>query len=116
MNIEKIIILLCTLAFLGCSSDVCSYTKEEKVETIQLFVESKLELRNAYGAKSLPCIIVKEDSERYALPRNWIKDFEYEEGYEYILKIRKVTPPYEIYDAPQSFYYFLETISKKEKK
>lgn len=117
MQMKNLIVLLCNLILLGCSFDEFSYAKEEKeekVEIIQLIVEPKVEIRNTYGVDSLPCIIVKEGNERYALPRNWIKDFEYEEGYEYMLKVKRVTPPYIIYDAPGSFYYLLEVISKKQ--
>lgn len=117
MKMKNFIILLSYLILLGCSSDDQNYNKEEKVEIIQLIVEPKMELRNEYGMEgnqSVLCIIVKEGNERYTLPRNGIKEFEYEEGYEYTLKVKRVTPPDVIYDGPQSFYYLLEIISKKE--
>lgn len=116
MKIGKsiIVIMLCNLILLGCSIDEHNYAKEEKVETIQLIVDPRIKVINAYGVDSLSCISVKEGNECYTLPLNWIKDFKYEEGYEYTLKVNRVTPPYEIYDAPSSFYYLLEIISKKK--
>ncbi|MCU6770027.1 DUF4377 domain-containing protein [Barnesiella propionica] len=92
--------------------------KEDKVEEISLTVASKTTSVISMEETETEYLIIKEGNKWSYLPNGWIEGFTYELGFEYNLKVRKVTPANSKYiqDAPRSNYYLLEIVSKLQKK
>lgn len=107
--------LFSCLSLSSCLND--DDKKEDKVEEISLTVASKTASVISMEETATEYLIVKEGNKWHYLPSGWIEGFTYELGFEYNLKVRKVTSANSEYiqDAPRSNYYLLEIISKLQK-
>lgn len=105
----------CCLFLSSCLND--DDKKEDKVEEISLIIASKTASVISMEESATEYLIVKEGNKWRYLPNGWIEGFTYELGFEYNLKVRKITPANSEYiqDAPRSNYYLLEIISKLQK-
>lgn len=106
--------LFSVLAFIVILISGCSLGDEkiDKVEYVNLTVASKAVNVESMDSGLMNCIVVQESGKSYTLPLKWIEGFDYVEGCEYILRVKKTTPANAIQDAPQSFYYLIEILSK----
>ena len=108
---------LMTSLLFSCNSFLENEEASEKVEYVNLTVASNTVL--VAPMSNCECnptdhLSVFENGRNYLLPLKWIEGFDYEKGYEYKIKVKRVTPVHAIQDAPQSFYYLVETISKRK--
>lgn len=109
--INAFFIITLLFFFIGCSSE----DDKDKVEIVSLSIASQtVTITSPLDLKETEWIAVTESNNSYALPLNWIEGFEYEAGFEYKLKVKKITPINSIQDAPQSFYYLIEILSKNK--
>lgn len=105
-------LLMLTLLGVALTSCFKEERKSDKVEIVTIWVAPKTQMVN-WNVAILESIVVKEGNASYIFPKGWIKGFNYEKGYEYLLKVKKTTPVDEIADAPGSFYELLEVLEKK---
>lgn len=119
---KKITFLLACLVTMSlvfcCNSFLDNDEVKEKVEYVNLTVAPNTILVTPMVSDGNPIdhLSVVENGESYILPLKWIEGFDYEKGYEYKIKVKKVTPAHTIQDAPQGFYYLIEILSKNKVK
>lgn len=106
------LILLSILLFglVACDKDE---PEKDKIETIKLFVAAEVTPHYIWGHPILG-IQIKEEGETkfHTIAMNGIIDFEYEEGYEYELRVVKKTLANPPYDGNNIEYRLLEILSK----
>lgn len=104
--------------FFGCDSFLDNDEAQEKIEYVNLTVApNTLLVVSSIGSENGELedyLSIVEKGKEYSLPLGWIQGFEYEKGYEYKIKVKKITPVHEIQDAPRSFYYLIEILSKNK--
>lgn len=108
-----IVSMILTFSLGGCD-------KDDDLETIiSMTVASEMKMGKLYWMSyDMNCYQVKEEnSSEWKLfdPRN-LKGFDYEEGYEYVIKVKKtrVQNPAQD-DGPEYTYQFIEVVSKEKK-
>lgn len=87
----------------------------EEIDSIKvLYVASKLE--DCIGAASKKCMLVKEEEDApWELVYQGIDGFNYEEGYEYKIEVKREEVSNPAADAPSIRYVLLNQISKEKK-
>jgi hypothetical protein len=105
-----------TSLFFCCNPLSDNDVKTEKVEYVTLTVAPNTVLVYPFQHDGNPTdyLLVVENGKTRHLPLGWIDGFNYEKGYEYKLKVKKITPIHDIQDAPRSFYYLIEILSKNK--
>lgn len=110
----KLLIIIATIfaaiCFVSCSKDKDDNYSSE----IELTVASKKAMSEDWGGISKERNVIRESDDIWQILFNTIDDFQYEDGYEYRLKVRKITPSKEIMDAYTS-YELIEQLSKEKK-
>lgn len=88
---------------------------EEEINAVKvLYIASKLD--DCVGAASKKCMMVKEEEDApWELMYQDIEGFNYEEGYEYKIEVRREEVSNPAADAPSIRYVLLNQISKEKK-
>lgn len=108
-------LLICIFLFSLCSCESDDFTLNERT----VIVDSKLVMAiEDTSAKEWPYYRIKY-KETEDKPENWflildITNFDYQEGYTYIIKVEEKVIKDPLPDQPTSSYKFLELISKIE--
>lgn len=110
---KKILFLFfCSALLIGCDK------KENLISEVELMVSSELLIAtDPVSTEEMPYLQVKEVGSE---SDNWlniygIEGFEYEVGYEYLLKVYKTKPDDRLQDIPNVKYTLIKIISKTKK-
>lgn len=110
LKISIIAILLISVAY--CTS--CNKQDDELSNVIELTVASKKVMSTDWGGIQAERNVVREAGDAWVVLFSTISGFQYEDGYEYKLKVRKITPSPEIKDAYTS-YELISQLAKERK-
>lgn len=113
MKTSSITILIILAMFTLFSCDF-NESDTDKIEITDLKVAPNTVSIKSMDSTASDWIEVEEKGKSYYLPLKWIEGFEYEVGFQYNLRVKKITPINPIQDAPQSFYYLIEILSKEK--
>ncbi len=106
------ILLFCFASFFGCEN------KKNAILEVELIVSSELLIAiDPVSMIEMPYLQVKEVGAKsdYWLNIHGIKGFQYESGYEYLLKVYKTFPDERLQDIPNVEYTLIKIISKTKK-
>lgn len=109
---ELMLIFLLTVGILSCIKD--DNNERDKIEIVTIHVSSETKFMKFVDETPVECMIVTVSNEQSYLPLGWINGFKYEKGYEYSLKVKKITPAQPLQDAPRDFYLLIEVLSKEK--
>ena len=116
MNVNYFIKQLFITLLFGLSVFSCSSNDDltDKIEIVELTVESETSTVVSMDNIESEWLVINEKNKSYNLPLKWIEGFIYEKGFEYHLRVKKVTPKNAIQDAPLSFYSLIEVLYQKK--
>lgn len=108
-----IVSLFLVFFFLGCNKN------DDSERVISMTIASEMKIGKLYWiGVEMNCYQVKEDdsSEWKLFDPRLLVGFDYEEGYEYVIKVRKsrITNPAQD-DGPEYSYQFISIVSKEKK-
>lgn len=109
---ELMLIFLLTVGISSCIKD--DNNERDKIEIVTMHVSSETKFMKFVDETPVECMIVTVSNEQSYLPLGWINGFKYEKGYEYSLKVKKITPAQPSQDAPRDFYLLIEVLSKEK--
>lgn len=92
----------------GCNDD------DSDKNIIELIVASKKEMSADWGGVKMERNVVREAGGEWGILYGDISGFEFEEGYEYRLKVKKIVPSAKVQDAYIS-YELIQQLSKEKK-
>lgn len=107
---ELMLIFLLTVGISSCIKD--DNNERDKIEIVTIHVSSETNFMKFVDETPVECMIVTVSNEQSYLPLGWINGFKYEKGYEYSLKVKKITPAQPLQDAPRDLYLLIEVLSK----
>lgn len=107
---ELMLIFLLTVGISSCIKD--DNNERDKIEIVTIHVSSETKFMEFVDETPVECMIVTVSNEQSYLPLGWINGFKYEKGYEYSLKVKKITPAQPLQDAPRDLYLLIEVLSK----
>lgn len=110
LNISVIAILL--ISVVCCIS--CNKDDDKLLNAIELTVASKKVMSTDFNGVQAERNVVREPDGTWQVLFGTISNFQYEDGYEYKLKVRKITPSPEIMDAYPS-YELVSQLDKERK-
>lgn len=117
MKIENVfgfmLLLLFVLGFSSCIKD--NNDEKDKIEIVTMHISNETKFMKFLEEALVECMVVTVKNEQSYLPLGWIDGFEYEKGYEYSLKVKKITPVNPAQDAPRNFYSLIKIITKEKK-
>ena len=105
---KKISYVISMIAIFALAS--CSTNKNLATYTISS------EKADCYGVMPMKCMLVKEgDAQNWTLFYSNIDGFDYEEGYEYVLKVKKLNVENPPADRSSIKYTLIKVVSKTKK-
>lgn len=110
----KKLTLFIFLSFLSSILFSCNMSKEAANNMVMMTIASKKV--DCTGVGKMKCLLIKKgDQKDWTFHYFGIKNFNYEEGYEYLIQVRKDSIKNPPADAPSIQYTLVKEISKVKK-
>lgn len=113
MNKLKISVIAILLISVVCCIS-CNKQDDELSNVIELTVASKKVMSTDWGGIQAERNVVREADGAWEVLFSTISGFQYEDGYEYKLKVRKITPSLEIKDAYTSYELISQLVKERK--
>lgn len=113
MDKLKISIIAILLISVACCTS-CNKQDDELSNAIELTVASKKVMSTDLGGIQAERNVVREADGAWEVLFSTISGFQYEDGYEYKLKVRKITPSPEIKDAYTSYELISQLVKERK--
>lgn len=108
-----VLMFLFILGFSSCIKD--NDDEKDKIEIVTMHISNETKFIKFLDEELAECMVVTVQKEQSYIPLGWIDGFEYAKGFEYSLKVKKITPLHLPQDVSRHFYSLIEILSKEKK-